>query len=200
MGGLLYTRSFFRQAFVKAFTNGAIEEVEIMSKDPVEALRARFPDEILDVIEAYGEVTVVVPRERLVEVTCFLRDTDGLELNLLADITGVDYYPDDPRFAVCYHMYSMEHGHVLRLKVYVSGDDAVIPTLVAHWPLANWPEREIHDMLGIAFEGHPDSRRLLMPADWEGHPLRKDYPLGAETVAFSFNWEEIDANKPYAKE
>jgi NADH-quinone oxidoreductase subunit C len=171
-----------------------------MVKDPVEALQAAFPEAVFDVVEAFGETTVTVDRDAIVEITTFLRDTPGLDYIFIADITGVDYYPDEPRFAVCYHMFAMVHNHVLRLKVYVPEDDAVIPSLIHEWPLANWPEREIHDMFGIDFDGHPDKRRLLMPQDWEGHPLRKDYPRGQEPVAFSFNWQDIDANKPYAKE
>ena len=171
-----------------------------MAKDPVKATRVQFPEAVQDVIEAFGETTVVIDRGAIAEVCAFLRDTEGLEYNFLADITGVDYYPEEPRFAVCYHLYSMSYNRVLRLKVFAPEDDAVIPTLTGDWPLANWPEREIYDMLGIAFAGHPDPRRLLMPQDWDGHPLRKDYPLGAEPVQFSFNWKGVNANKPYAKE
>ncbi len=170
-----------------------------MRQETVDALRARFPDAVFDVIEAFGETTVVIDRDIIRQACAFLRDTPGLEYDFLADITGVDYYPDEPRFAVCYHLYSLRHNRMVRLKVYVPEDDAVVPSLIAEWPLVNWPEREIQDMLGIDFQGHPDKRRLLMPEDWEGHPLRKDYPLGRETVQFSFNWQEIDANKPYAK-
>ena len=170
-----------------------------MPEETVAALRAQFPDKVYDVIEAFGETTVVIDREIIREACAFLRDTDGLEYNFLADITGVDYYPDAPRFAVCYHLYSMHFNRIVRLKVYVPEDDPVVPSLIGEWPLVNWPEREIQDMLGIDFKGHPDKRRLLMPENWEGHPLRKDYPLGKEVVQFSFNWQEIDANKPYAR-
>ncbi len=170
-----------------------------MRQETIDALRAQFPDQVYDVIDAFGETTIVIDRAIIRAACACLRDTPGLKYNFLADITGVDYYPDTPRFAVCYHLYSMPHNRMVRLKVYVPEDDPVVPSLIAEWPLVNWPEREIHDMLGIDFEGHPDKRRLLMPEDWEGHPLRKDYPLGKETVQFSFNWQEIDANKPYAK-
>jgi NADH-quinone oxidoreductase subunit C len=171
-----------------------------MVRDPVEAVCAQIPEAVQNVIEAFGETTVVIGRDAIVEACAFLRDAEGLEYNFLADITGVDYYPEEPRFAVCYHLYSMPHNRVLRLKVYVPEGDAVIPTLTGDWPLANWPEREIHDMLGIAFDGHPDPRRLLMPQDWEGHPLRKDYPLEAEPVQFSCNWKDVNAGKPHAKQ
>ncbi len=168
--------------------------------DPIKALRAEFPEAVREVIKAFGETTVILDRDALMDATVFLRDTPGLEYNFIADITGVDYYPQTPRFAVCYHMYAMLTDQMLRLKVYVPEEDAVIPSLIHEWPLANWAEREIHDMFGVDFDGHPDKRRLLMPHDWEGHPLRKDYPRGKERVAFSFNWQDIDKKKPYAKE
>ncbi|MBN1287241.1 MAG: NADH-quinone oxidoreductase subunit C [Anaerolineae bacterium] len=173
-------------------------------KDPVASLRAELPGAVLDVIEALDETTVVTDRASLPHVLAFLRDTPGLQYNFLVDITGVDYLgytpPAPERFAVCYHLLAMLSNRVLRVKVYVPEADPVMPSILAQWPAANWPEREIQDMLGLDFAGHPDKRRLLMPQDWDGHPLRKDYPLGYETVQFSFNWQEIDAKKPYAKE
>jgi NADH-quinone oxidoreductase subunit C len=123
--------------------------------------------------------------------------------NFLSDISSVDYYPDynrPGRFGVCYHLYSMIYNRRIRLKVFVQEDEPVVPTLTVLWPAANWLEREIYDMMGIEFEGHPDLRRLLMPEDWNGHPARRDYPLGYETVMFSFNFDEINKHKPYAKE
>jgi NADH-quinone oxidoreductase subunit C len=88
----------------------------------------------------------------------------------------------------------------LRLKVYVPEDDPVVPTIIGVWPAANWLEREIHDLMGIRFDGHPDQRRLMLPDDWQGHPHRRDYPLGYETIMFSFNADEIMKHKPFAKE
>jgi NADH dehydrogenase subunit C (EC 1.6.5.3) len=88
----------------------------------------------------------------------------------------------------------------LRIKVYLSGDDPRLPSVTSVWPSADWEEREAYDMMGIHFEGHPSLRRILMPADWEGHPQRKDYPLGYEQVQFSFNFDDIDRLKPYAKD
>lgn len=151
----------------------------------------------LDVQEFRGEVTVVVEREHLVEVCRFCQ---GLDYNFLSDVSGVDYYPQEPRFGIMYHLYSMLRNRTLRLKVYLSGDDPVCTSITSVYPAANWLEREIYDMLGITFTEHPDMRRILMPEDWEGHPLRKDYPLGYETVQFSFNFEEVDKHKPYAQE
>jgi NADH-quinone oxidoreductase subunit C len=136
----------------------------------------------------------------------YLRDTPGLIYNFMSDISAVDYweptgYGNRPgRFAVCYHIYSMLYNRRLRVKVYLDEDDPHVDSVIGVWPVANWLEREIMDMMGIKFDGHPDPRRLLMPDDWQGHPHRRDYPLGYETIQFSFNAEEIMKHKPFAKE
>jgi len=101
---------------------------------------------------------------------------------------------------VSYHLYSLLYNRKVRLKVFVPEDDTTVPTATDVWPSANWPEREIFDMMGISFDGHPDMRRLLMPEDWDGHPHRRDYPLGYETIQFSFNVEEILKHKPSARD
>jgi NADH-quinone oxidoreductase subunit C len=129
-----------------------------------------------------GEPTVVVAREGLVDLMRLGRDDAELAFDVLTDLTAVDYlkYPgreDGPRFDVVYHLYSLPLNHRLRVKVYVDEDDAVVPTMVSLWPIANWLEREVWDMFGIRFEGHPDLRRLLMYDEFVGHPLRKDYPI-----------------------
>jgi NADH-quinone oxidoreductase subunit C len=172
--------------------------------DPVEALKAALPKIVADVVRFRDETTIVVAPKDVVRVIRYLRDTPGLVYNFLSDISAVDYYPDfadrPGRFGVCYHLYSMLYNRRLRVKAYVDEDEPVIPTMVEVWPAANWLEREAHDMMGIRFEGHPDLRRVLMPTDWNGHPHRRDYPLGYETVQFSFNAEEIQKHKPFAKE
>lgn len=171
--------------------------------DPVASVKAALPDAVLDVREFRGEITVVVKREQIAEVARHMRDTPGLLYNFLSDISAVDYYPEasrPERFGVAYHLYSMLYNRRLRLKIYVPEDDTNAPTVTSVWPAANWLEREIHDMMGIYFDGHPDMRRLLMPEDWDGHPHRRDYPLGYETVQFSFNVEEILKHKPSARE
>jgi NADH-quinone oxidoreductase subunit C len=101
---------------------------------------------------------------------------------------------------VIYQLHSLGKGLSLRLRLRLAGDAPSVPSVVEVYPNANWHERETFDMFGIRFEGHPDLRRLVMPADWQGHPLHKDYPLGYEEVQFSFNFDEIDRKKPYAKE
>jgi NADH-quinone oxidoreductase subunit C len=166
--------------------------------DIKEALETTFGGEI-GFEEFRGELTAFVPAEQIAEVAEYCRDTQGLQFNLLSDIAALDYYPTEPRFGVCYHLYSIPYGRRLRLKVLWSDGDDPIPTVTGVWPSANWEEREAYDMFGILFDGHPDLRRILMPPDWEGHPQRRDYPLGYETVQFSFNADEVDKHKPYAK-
>lgn len=165
----------------------------------VEALKSAFPDTIEDVQVFRGDTTVIVSRERILDLCRFCRDTKGLEYNFLSDIAGVDYYPAEPRFGLAYHLYSMTRNASLRLKVMLPGDDPIVASVTSVYPAANWQEREYLDLLGITFTGHPDPRRILLPDDWEGHPLRKDYPLGYETVQFSFNYDEIAKHKPLAQ-
>jgi NADH-quinone oxidoreductase subunit C len=129
-----------------------------------------------------------------------LRETPDLTFNRLASLTAVDYWPDEPRFSVIYQCFSIPHGEYLGLRVPLQGAAAELPTIESVYLNANWFEREVYDMFGIIFSGHSDLRRLLMPQDWEGYPQRKDYPLGYEEIQFSFNFDEIDRRKRYAKE
>ncbi|MEQ8672850.1 MAG: NADH-quinone oxidoreductase subunit C [Aggregatilineales bacterium] len=173
------------------------------SLDPVDAIKVNLPDALQDVVEFRGETTLVVASKDIPEVIRFLRDTPGLSYNFLSDISAVDYYPEytrPGRFGVSYHIYSMLYNHRLRVKTYVEEDDTVVPSITSLWPAANWFEREIFDMMGIEFEGHPNLRRILMPTDWNGHPHRRDYPLGYETIQFSFNVDEILKHKPFAED
>ena len=174
-------------------------------RDPVAAVREAFPGAVVEVVEFRGETTLVIQADKIAEVATFLRDGDGLKYNFLVDVTGVDYLPDYPRFGVLYHLYSMLTNRRLALKVRLGQEDdedeaLVVPSVTGVWPTANWQEREVFDMFGIRFAGHPDLRRILMPADWDGYPQRRDYPLGYETVQFSFNYDEIQKHKPFAKE
>jgi NADH-quinone oxidoreductase subunit C len=142
-----------------------------------EQLQARFGSGILETSEAHGEVTVVIRRERLVEVCEYLKRDPDLRFDLLLDVAGVDYLGREPRFEVVYHLLSIPQNRRLRLKVRVSEDDPSLPSVVSVWSTANWHERETFDMLGIRFSGHPDLRRIYMPDDYPGHPLRKDFPI-----------------------
>jgi NADH-quinone oxidoreductase subunit C len=145
------------------------------------------------------QTTAFVDPENIVEVCRTLRDE--FDFNMLANETAVDYWPqEEPRFHIVYLMHSLPHNLYLGLRVPVNGQNPIVPTIEGLFPNANWHEREIWDMFGVRFEGHSDIRRILMPYDWEGHPLRKDYPLGYEEVQFTFNFDEIDLRKPYVKE
>lgn len=142
----------------------------------VEALRAENAAWVTDVVDALGEVTVVVPRDSIVAACEWLKYEQGFDL--LADICGADNGPEeDPRFEVNYHLFSTKHYSRLRLKVLLSEDDADVATVTPIWKTANWHERETFDLFGVNFVGHPDLRRILLPSDFDGHALRKDYPL-----------------------
>jgi NADH-quinone oxidoreductase subunit C len=168
--------------------------------DTLALLRERFGEAVEAVNEFRGETTVLIRRAALVDVLRFLKETPGLGFTFLASLTAYDDWPVEPRFNVVYQLREMTRPSNLRLKVRVPGDDPVLPSAAGVHLNAGWHERELWDMFGLTFTGHPDLRRILMPEDWQGHPLRKDYPLGYEEVQFTFNFDEIDKKKPYAKE
>jgi len=142
----------------------------------VENLKAKFAGTVLDVVEFRGETTVVVKKDEIVAVCSYLKKEQGF--NLLSDLCGVDYLGKQAdRFMVVYNIYNIATHERLRVKAPVSEADARIDSVSGVWGTANWHERECWDLMGISFNNHPDLRRILMPADWEGHPLRKDYPL-----------------------
>jgi NADH-quinone oxidoreductase subunit C len=148
----------------------------------LDRLRTRFGAAVIETHAHRGDHTAAVERAAITDVLRFCRDDAELGFDMLSDLTAVDYlkFPgreDGPRFDVVYHLYSLTHNHRVRLKVRVDEDDAVVPTAMAVWPIADWLEREVWDMFGIRFEGHPDLRRLLMYDEFVGHPLRKDYPI-----------------------
>ena len=150
----------------------------IAPSPPVAALQREHPECVSEVITAFGETTIIVPREHIVIACSFLKTAPGLEFNFLADLCGVDRGPEEePRFEVNYHLFSTTKYHRLRLKVLLNEDDLHVPTVTGVWRTANWHERETYDLFGVIFDGHPDLRRILLPEDWEGHALRKDFPL-----------------------
>jgi len=154
----------------------------VRGEELLKRLRDRFGAAIVDTHEFRGDTTAVVDRAALVDALRFCRDEPALAFDVLMDLTAADYltYPgreDGPRFEVVYQLYSVGHNHRLRLKVRVDEDDAMVPTAVPLWPIANWLEREVWDMFGVRFDGHPDPRRLLMYEQFVGHALRKDYPI-----------------------
>jgi len=144
-------------------------------------IEERFPGEVLATSTYAGQVSVSVKPEKIAEICRFLHDEPSIRMDHLADLTAVDFsaYPGDkgPRFEVVYNMISIVHRHRIRLKARVPEADPRIDTVTPVWNTANWHERETYDLMGIIFNGHPDLRRILLPEDWEGHPLRKEYPL-----------------------
>jgi NADH-quinone oxidoreductase subunit C len=124
-----------------------------------------------------NELGVYLRRDAIREACALLRDDPGLQFNFLSDLTCVDWYPSEPRFEVVYHLFSIPKKLRLRLKVQLGGEDPRLDSLTPVWPAANFFEREVFDLFGIHFEGHPYLRRIMMPESWEGHPLRKDYPV-----------------------
>ena len=143
-----------------------------------EQLKTRFPSAVLETHAQHGDETAVVKREALLEIAGFLKTDPAFDMNMLMDLTAVDGFDLKwkPRFQVVYHFYSVAKNHRLRLKVPVEEKDAVVPSLASLWPGANWFEREVWDMFGIRFDGHPNLKRILMYEGFTGHALRKDYP------------------------
>lgn len=147
-----------------------------------------------------GETTLIIPIENLLAAVTAIHDE--YDFDLLSSYTAVDYWPeivDNIRFHLVFRFTSIINTQSLNMRTGVSEISPTSPSLEKIYRNANWHEREIFDMFGIKFEGHSDLRRILMPHDWEGHPLRKDYPLGYEEPQFSFNYDEISARKPYGK-
>jgi NADH-quinone oxidoreductase subunit C len=160
----------------------------MQATDIAAVLNRVLPGVTYETPAAVDQPVLIVPREALVETVRVLRDTPELNFHFLAELTAVDWWPAEPRFEVVYHFANvgiadfpapgMQGGAKrLRIKVRVAGTDAHQPTLVTLFPNANWYEREVYDLFGIIFDGHPDLRRILLPDDWEGHPARKDYPV-----------------------
>jgi len=140
-------------------------------------LTAEFGSDILDHHSQCGDDTLVVPAMKIVDVSRFLKEDPELDYNMLIDITAVDYLPREPRFEVVYHYLSLAKLHRVRVKVNVPEEGVEVPSLTQLWDIADWMEREVWDMFGIRFSGHPDLSRILMYEGFEGHPLRKDYPI-----------------------
>ena len=162
----------------------------------VQALQEKY---VTSMEEFREEVHVFINAEQIVDALLLLRDKYDFEL--LSALTATDYYPQQsPRFHVIYQLSSIARNLTLQLRVPLDGGNPKLPTTTGVYDVANWRERELLDMFGIDIEGHPDPRRILMPEGTEGHPLRKDFPLGYEEPQFTFNIDEIDLHKPYAKE
>lgn len=157
---------------------------EISERPDVARIRSRFPEAVRELYTFRGDTWVVVDKQYLLDICLFLRDDPELSYRFLSDVVGIDQLGRrEPRFEVVYNLYSFRTFTRLFLKVCVN-EGETIPSVTSLYPGANFPEREVYDMFGIVFEGHPDLRRILMPDDWVGHPLRKDFPLGGEQVVF----------------
>lgn len=154
----------------------------------IEKIKERFGAEILTADNARDEETIVVSRERALEILQTLRDESAFSFNFLSDMTAVDWLDRTPRFDVVYHLRSLTHGHRLRVKIGVQGAEPWVNSVSGLWKSADWLERECYDMFGIRFEGHPDLRRILLYDSFTGHPLRKDYPYNRRQPII----EEVD--------
>ncbi len=142
----------------------------------IEALQEKFPQAVVEVSAQFGDDTLVIQKDALLEIMDFIYQKP-YEFTMLLDLTCVDYMGDTPRYQMVYHVSSLAHSLRLRLKAAVEEGDLTIDSLTGRWKNANWLEREVYDMFGIRFNRHPDMRRLFMYEGFEGHPLRKDYPL-----------------------
>jgi NADH-quinone oxidoreductase subunit C len=173
----------------------------VMDEQVLGLIRGEVPDGIIEPAPAIDMPTAYIDRAHLVDVCRTLRDHPSLQFSFLVEITAADFHPADPRFEVVYHFACLGEAFAqsggpaplrrLRLKVRVSGSDAWVPTLTSLWPAANWLEREVFDLFGVAFTGHPDLRRILTPDDWVGHPLRKDYPVQVRKDAAAWSPMEL---------
>jgi len=142
-----------------------------------ERLSAQFGDAVTGVKNPCGEATVLAAKDKLIEILTFLKNDPECAMNYLSDVTAAHYPHNEKKFEAVFHCYSIPKQHALRVKVALD-DGESCPTATTVWRSANWLEREVHDMFGIVFEGHPDLKTILLPDDWEGHPLRKEYPQG----------------------
>lgn len=168
-----------------------------------ELIKERYPSDVKEIKEFRDQVSVTVSKDGIKEMMEYLHGAPELYFDFLEDLCGVDHLgKKETRFEVVYHLYSMRHRHMIRIKAEVPEDDCSIDSLVSIWNGANWHERECYDLFGITFNGHPDHRRILLPEDWEGHPLRKDYPLksdlgGREWPGYKEVLEMAEKNKGY---
>ncbi len=176
-----------------------------------EYLQQQYPEEVLEICTFQGQTSVLLRREKIVEILFWLRDTEKIQLNHLMCLCGVDNLKrmsvsntsevakDLLRFEVVYNLFSIDKGHELRLRVQIPEDDPTIDSSTPIWTGADWPERECYDLMGISFNDHPNMKRILMPDDWVGHPLRKEYPLKGqeEWSGFSELIEKVKELRQY---
>jgi NADH-quinone oxidoreductase subunit C len=172
-----------------------------MSERVLEVIKKRFGDAIVETHSQFGDDTAVIDPSRWKEVCRFLRDDPAMSFDMFVDLCGVDFPSREPRFEVVVHLYSIARRHRIRVKTRVGdseGDEAIVDTLVDLWVGASWFERECFDMFGVTFRGHPDLRRILMYPEFEGHPLRKDYPADRTQPLVPYR-TEAEAGLPLEK-
>jgi len=172
-----------------------------MSERVLEVLKEKFGDAILETHAMWGDETAVVEASRWKEICRFLREDPRMSFDMFVDLCGVDYPARTPRMEVVLHLYSIDRRHRLRLKARVGDEEmegAEIESISDIWPGASWFERETYDLLGVTFLNHPDLRRILMYPEFEGHPLRKDYPANRTQPLVPYR-SESDANRPLEK-
>ncbi|MDA8431639.1 MAG: NADH-quinone oxidoreductase subunit C [Nitrospiraceae bacterium] len=163
-----------------------------------EKIKGIFPEETLQIREFRGQVSVTLKKDRIRDICRYLHDEPDLFFDYLVDLCGADYLgKKDVRFEVVYHLYSIKHRHAVRLKAEVPEEDPSIDSVMPVWVGVNWHERECYDMFGIVFKDHPDLRRVLLPEDWEGYPLRKDYPVTGTEKEWPGFLEVLDKAKRY---
>ncbi|HLW78487.1 MAG TPA: NADH-quinone oxidoreductase subunit C [Terriglobia bacterium] len=168
-----------------------VVKAESWSSPLVDELQKRFPGAIIDAVIFRNQPSITLAKEQLIAVGEYLKSEEGGAYTLLTDETAVDYPKREKRFEVVYHVYSFQLNHRLRFKV-LAADGEKIPSVAGLWPTANWLEREVFDMFGVLYEGHPDLRRILLPDEWVGHPLRKDYDILKQDDA----WVEANLHIP----
>lgn len=171
------------------------------SEEIVAKVQAALAEDVQGAEVTLGDAVLHAGPQSLLKVARFLKDDPDLKFDYLSDITGVDYLDQDrePRFEAVYTLHSMDHNHSVRVRVGLPEDNPEVPSVSDLWKGALFPERELFDMLGINVTGHPNLKRLIMPPEWEGHPLRRDYPLTTEDIAFSHNRDyksELVKSKP----
>ncbi len=171
------------------------------SLEVAEKIKAEFPDDVLEIKEFREQVGITLKRENIVAIIGHLRDNPAFGFHLLKDLSGVDYQgKKTPRFEVVYHLYSLRHNRMIRLNVQVPEDDPSVDSVTGIFKGADWHERECFDLFGITFRNHPDLRRILLPEDWEGYPLRKDYPVeGPEEREWQGYKEVLHKEKKFKK-
>jgi NADH-quinone oxidoreductase subunit C len=145
-----------------------------------ELLQEKFPEDVVEVVEFRGDTTIVVKPARIVDICKALRDDSSTSFKYLSMIAAIDYHPASPRFAVAYNLYSHRYHDRITVKAFLDDASPVIDSVTSVWSTADWHEREAFDLMGIKFKGHPGLKRLLLPSDWKGFPLRKEYPQRGE--------------------